>query len=41
MKEGKMKPSMEDAVEISGIETLHPGGLDLSKRIGEKSRIAV
>lgn len=30
-----MKPSIEDAVELSGIETLHPGGLDLSKRIGE------
>ena len=30
-----MKPSMEDAVELSGIETLHPGGLDLSKRVGE------
>lgn len=31
----KMKPSLEYAVELSGIETLHPGGLDLSKRIGE------
>lgn len=30
-----MRPSIEDAVELSGIETLHPGGLDLSKRIGE------
>lgn len=35
MNEGKIKPSIEDAVELSGIETLHPGGLDLSKRIGE------
>lgn len=31
----KSLPSIEDAVELSGIETLHPGGLDLSKRIGE------
>lgn len=28
-------PSMEDVAELSGIETLHPGGFDLSKRIGE------
>jgi hypothetical protein len=26
---------MEDAVEISGIEVLHPGGYELSRRIGE------
>lgn len=31
----KKYPSMEDAGELSGIETLHPGGFDLSKRIGE------
>lgn len=31
----KSKPSMEDVAELSGIETLHPGGFDLSKRIGE------
>lgn len=28
-------PSIEDALEISGIEVLHPGGYELSKRIGE------
>ncbi len=27
--------SSEDAIEMSGVETLHPGGLDLSRRIGE------
>lgn len=31
----KLLPSMEDVAELSGIETLHPGGFDLSKRIGE------
>lgn len=29
------KPSMEDVLELSGIDILHPGGYDLSKRIGE------
>jgi ubiquinone/menaquinone biosynthesis C-methylase UbiE len=28
-------PTIEDALELSGIEVLHPGGYDLSKRIGE------
>ncbi|CAG0979980.1 MAG: methyltransferase domain-containing protein [Candidatus Methanoperedens sp.] len=28
-------PTIEDALEISGIEVLHPGGYELSKRIGE------
>lgn len=28
-------PSWEDIIEMSGVETLHPGGFDLSKRIGE------
>lgn len=27
--------SGEDVLEMSGVETLHPGGFDLSKRIGE------
>ena len=35
MNSKNLLPSIEDAVELSGIETLHPGGLDLSKRIGE------
>lgn len=34
-QEEKLLPSIEDVGELSGIETLHPGGLDLSKRIGE------
>ncbi len=28
-------PTIEDALEISGIEVLHPGGYELSRRIGE------
>lgn len=28
-------PTIEVALEISGIEVLHPGGYELSKRIGE------
>lgn len=35
MDSKKIFPSIEDALELSEIETLHPGGLDLSKRIGE------
>lgn len=31
----KMLPSGEDIIEMSGVETLHPGGFDLSKRIGD------
>jgi len=31
----KTIPSVEDVIEMSGVETLHPGGFDLSKRIGE------
>ena len=31
----KRRPSMEDIAELSEIEVLHPGGFDLSKRIGE------
>ncbi len=27
--------SAEDVIEMSGVETLHPGGLDLSRRIGK------
>lgn len=27
--------SGEDVIEMSGVETLHPGGLDISRRIGE------
>jgi ubiquinone/menaquinone biosynthesis C-methylase UbiE len=28
-------PTIEEAIELSGIDVLHPGGYDLSKRIGE------
>ncbi len=28
-------PTIEDALEISGIEVLHPGGYELSRRIGD------
>ncbi len=31
----RLKPSIEDVLELSGIEVLHPGGLELSRRIGE------
>lgn len=31
----KDKPSVEDVIELSGLEILHPGGMDLTKRIGE------
>jgi SAM-dependent methyltransferase len=31
----RFRPSIEDAVELSGIETLHPGGLALTQRTGE------
>jgi len=34
-RRGLHRPTIEDAVELSGIETLHPGGLALSKRAGE------
>ncbi len=30
--------SAEDVLELSGVETLHPGGLELSRRIGELVR---
>ena len=32
-------PTIEDVFEMSGIEVLHPGGYDLSKRIGEVMNI--
>jgi len=34
-RKGIHKPTMEDAIEISGIETLHPGGFDLTRRTAE------
>jgi SAM-dependent methyltransferase len=32
---GLYRPTIEDAIEISGIETLHPGGFALTKRTAE------
>ena len=29
------RPTLEDVLELSGIEVLHPGGLEITKRIGE------
>ncbi|MBY3621017.1 methyltransferase domain-containing protein [Acinetobacter sp. CUI P1] len=34
-RKGIHRPTIEDAIEISGIETLHPGGFDLTKRTAE------
>lgn len=34
-RNGTHKPTIEDLVEISGIETLHPGGMALTQRTGE------
>lgn len=34
-RSGIFRPTIEDLVEISGIETLHPGGIALTKRTGE------
>jgi len=35
MNEEKQKPTMEDIIELSGIDVLHPGGFELSQRISE------
>jgi len=32
---GIHKPTVEDAIEISGIEILHPGGFELTQRTAE------
>ena len=34
-REGLFVPTIEDAIEISGIETLHPGGAALTRRTAE------
>jgi SAM-dependent methyltransferase len=34
------EPTIERLIELSGIETLHPGGLALSRRTGEVARLA-
>lgn len=35
MSNKTQKPSMEDILELSGIDILHPGGFEITKRIGE------
>jgi len=37
-RKGIYRPTIEDAVEISGIETLHPGGFALTRRTAEVAR---
>ncbi|MNO42728.1 hypothetical protein D3C76_329250 [compost metagenome] len=38
-RKGIHKPTIEDAIEISGIETLHPGGFDLTGRTAEVAEL--
>ncbi|WP_215184990.1 class I SAM-dependent methyltransferase [Paenibacillus albidus] len=38
-RKGIHKPTIEDAIEISGIETLHPGGFDLTRRTAEVAEL--
>jgi len=38
-RKGIHKPTIEDAVEISDIETLHPGGFELTKRTAELAQL--
>jgi len=38
-RKGTYRPTIEDAVEISGIETLHPGGFALTKRTAQVAGI--
>lgn len=37
---GTHRPTIEDLVELSGIETLHPGGMALTRRTGEVAGLA-
>ncbi len=39
-RKGIHRPTVEDIVEISGIETLHPGGIALTRRTGEVAGLA-
>jgi ubiquinone/menaquinone biosynthesis C-methylase UbiE len=36
---GLYRPTIEEAIEISGIETLHPGGVALTKRTAELAEL--
>lgn len=38
-RKGIHKPTIEDAIEISGIETLHPGGFELTRRTTEVTEL--
>jgi ubiquinone/menaquinone biosynthesis C-methylase UbiE len=38
-RKGLHKPTVEDAIEISGIEILHPGGHELTKRTAELTEL--
>lgn len=38
-RKGIHKPTIEDAIEISGIETLHPGGFELMRRTTEVTEL--
>jgi ubiquinone/menaquinone biosynthesis C-methylase UbiE len=38
-RQGLYKPTIEDAIEIGGVETLHPGGFALTKRTAELAKL--
>ncbi len=38
-RQGIYKPTVEDAIEIGGIETLHPGGFALTRRTAELAEL--
>lgn len=38
-RQGLYRPTIEDVVEISGIETLHPGGFPLTRRTAELAEL--
>ena len=38
-RKGIHKPTIEDIIELSGIETLHPGGFALTKRVAELANL--
>ena len=38
-RKGIFKPTIEDIIELSGIETLHPGGVTLTRRVAELAEL--
>ncbi|MFX1436733.1 MAG: class I SAM-dependent methyltransferase [Promethearchaeota archaeon] len=38
-RKGIYKPTIEDIIELSGIEALHPGGMDLTRRTAELAKL--